>query len=506
MMIGFPRIAGVPWAVTKGEVVGRKAKTLVFSGAVDEGSSGGPLIKGNQIIGVVTEMTGKFAHATPALIATYVLEGYGVKFGARLRDRPASLKKDEIERLLSESKNFRHEYEAKTLGDARVIIDHATALMWQRTSSLTSSRNLENALKAIAELNAARFAGFQNWRLPTSEEVISLLEERGEHEGQFLSDLFENESIVWTSDKIGLSGPFTSGPGIVVRFDTRSVEWDVSVAFVRAVRSIEASRGSSKDATSSSASVKPASHITAQAREITGKDGAPMVLVPAGEFTMGSREDDKSAEDNERPAHRVYLDAFYIDQYEVTTSRYATFFQETGRAAPKYWPEQVLKQHERKPIIGMDWNDAQAYCAWAGKRLPTEAEWEKAARGTDQSLYPWGNEPSSEQRKSFYFEGLYEGLTNVGSVEGGKSPYGSYDMAGSVWEWTADWYDESYYGKSPKGNPQGPSSGKERVLRGGSCNFMPCDGRSAFRFRYPPTSWHMGSITIGFRCAQDVQQ
>ena len=117
--------------------------------------------------------------------------------------------------------------------------------------------------------------------------------------------------------------------------------------------------------------------------EKTGKDGALMVLVPAGEFMMGSREDDKSARLGDRPAHPVYLDAFYIDQYEITTARYAKFFQEMKRAAPEYWSEQVLKRHGSKPVVGVDWNDATTYCSWAGKRLPTEAEWEKAARGTD---------------------------------------------------------------------------------------------------------------------------
>ncbi|MDH4305576.1 MAG: SUMF1/EgtB/PvdO family nonheme iron enzyme, partial [Nitrospira sp.] len=123
-----------------------------------------------------------------------------------------------------------------------------------------------------------------------------------------------------------------------------------------------------------------------RARQITGKDGAPMVLIPAGEFMMGSRDDDKSASNDERPVHSVYLNAFYLDQYEVTTTRYATFFQETNRTAPQYWSERVLKEHENKPVVGVHWNDAAAYCSWAGKRLPTEAEWEKAARGTDQRL------------------------------------------------------------------------------------------------------------------------
>lgn len=239
------------------------------------------------------------------------------------------------------------------------------------------------------------------------------------------------------------------------------------------------------------------------AETITGKDCAPMVLVQTGEFTMGSREEDESAKSDERPAHSVYLDAYYIDQYEVTTGRYAKFFRETKRPAPTYWSEQVLKQHGQKPVVGVDWNDAKAYCAWAGKRLPTEAEWEKAARGTDQWLYPWGNEAPSEQRGNINhccdFKD-YGVLTDVGSFEQGTSLYGAHDMAGNVLEWVADWYDANYYRESPARNPKGSASGEYRVRRGGSWNSAPDDVRSADRYGDTPTS---RNDLVGFRCAQD---
>ena len=123
-----------------------------------------------------------------------------------------------------------------------------------------------------------------------------------------------------------------------------------------------------------------------------------MVLVPAGDFMMGSRRRACPKLRAASPSGCI-LDAFYIDQHEVTTSRYAKFFRGTKRTAPEHWSEQVLKKHGQKPVVGVDWDDATAYCAWAGKRLPTEAEWEKAARGTDQRLFPWGNEyPVSYQR------------------------------------------------------------------------------------------------------------
>lgn len=271
--------------------------------------------------------------------------------------------------------------------------------------------------------------------------------------------------------------------------------------------------GSSSSAVSSApaplppvADAKPAPPQPMQGREITGKDGAPMVLIPAGEFRMGSWDDDEYAYLNEKPAHSVYLNAFYIDQYEVTTTRYAKFFQETNREAPLPWSDQVLKQNGRKPVIGVAWNDAVAYCAWTGKRLPTEAEWEKAARGTDQRLYPWGNETPSEQRANFsrgYDFKNYEALTDVGSYEAGKSPYGVYDMAGNVAEWTADWYDPYYYGQSPPRNPTGFPIGSVRVIRGGSSHLGPDDVRSTRRGGNDlPTGRYS---TVGFRCAQDIQ-
>jgi len=231
---------------------------------------------------------------------------------------------------------------------------------------------------------------------------------------------------------------------------------------------------------------------------------ASMVLVPAGEFIMGSHQDGRLALKDEWPTHPVYLDAFYIDQYEVSTAHYAKFLQETKRLPPKYWSEQVLKQHERKPVVGVDWDEAAAYCSWSGKRLPTEAEWEKAARGIDQRLYPWGDAEPSWQRANidhccdFSNHGA---LTNVGSFEGGKSPYGAYDMAGNVWEWVADWYDGDYYGKSPEHNPTGPSMGAKRVLRGGAWDSAPVYVRSADRLKLSPK---FRLDNIGFRCARDV--
>jgi formylglycine-generating enzyme required for sulfatase activity len=237
-------------------------------------------------------------------------------------------------------------------------------------------------------------------------------------------------------------------------------------------------------------------------KKLTGQDGAPMVLIPEGEFMMGSPEGEGSSD--EHPRHRVHLDAFYMDQYEVTTSRYGAFMRASGRVAPEYWKYAKQVGNREKPVIGVDWHDANAYCEHYGKRLPTEAEWEKAARGTDERIYPWGNEPPTRRHANFDqccdFRD-YKVLTTVGSRAGGKSPYGVYDMAGNVWEWTADWYEEFYYDRSPARNPTGPSSGEMKVRRGGSWFNLPFYFRSAYRLENTPTTRF---VNVGFRCAQDA--
>ena len=236
---------------------------------------------------------------------------------------------------------------------------------------------------------------------------------------------------------------------------------------------------------------------------ITGKDGAPMVLVPAGEFTMGSPNAEGSAD--EHPQHVVDLDAYYIDQYEVTVERYQRFMKQESHRQPEYWDQVKVNRDGQKPVVGIDWHDANTYCEWAGKRLPTEAEWEKAARGTDKQTYPWGEFTPNSSTANFgkdWSDAIYaDRLKNVGTYEQGKSPYGVYDMAGNVWEWVADWYDADYYQKSPEKNPQGPSSGEEKVLRGGSWSLHPTNLRSTDRHWTHPSVRNAG---MGVRCAQDA--
>ncbi len=222
-----------------------------------------------------------------------------------------------------------------------------------------------------------------------------------------------------------------------------------------------------------------------------------MVMVPAGEFTMGSWTGDA----DERPERRVYLDAFLMDKNQMTVGQYAKFLEATSHDSPPEWSIMNRSRHQNRPVINVDWADADAYCIWAGKRLPTEAEWEKAARGTDGRIYPWGNELPTGFRANSMKEKWSNNwvLMPVGMYEEGKSPYGIYDMAGNVWEWVSDWYDDGYYKTGPSKNPTGPPMGESKVIRGGSWGSGPKDLRSTDRDTHVPSARGLGT---GFRCAK----
>jgi formylglycine-generating enzyme required for sulfatase activity len=228
----------------------------------------------------------------------------------------------------------------------------------------------------------------------------------------------------------------------------------------------------------------------------------PMVTVPAGNFAMGANGTD--ALEDERPQHHVWVDRFEIDRNEVTTGHYAKFLAATGRPAPWQWEGVDLSYHRDRPVIGVSWFDADAYCRQQGKRLPTEAEWEKAARGIDARLYPWGNQIPTDALANFGLGARFsysQVLTPVQRYEAGASPYGLLQMAGNVGEWVADWYGASYYETSPSRNPSGPDSGSFRVLRGGSWSDLPKYLLTYGRFKLPPDT--RNSYT-GFRCARTL--
>jgi sulfatase modifying factor 1 len=231
---------------------------------------------------------------------------------------------------------------------------------------------------------------------------------------------------------------------------------------------------------------------------ITGKDGAPMVLVPAGEFPMGSEQGD----DDEQPVHRVYLDSFYLDTFEVTNGRFAKFVAAIQSEPPWGFADQETPVvHAEQPVRWVNWLEATGYCLWAGKRLPTEAEWEKAARGTDGRLYPWGNEPPTPAQAVFGLKEGAETVAPIGNRDQGRSPYGVHDLAGNLYEWVTDWYDEAFYTTQPTINPRGPSEGTAKVQRGGSYLNGPYRLRSTFRTKGDPTEH---DPNVGFRCAHDV--
>lgn len=220
-----------------------------------------------------------------------------------------------------------------------------------------------------------------------------------------------------------------------------------------------------------------------------------MILVPGGDFVMGS--DNKG---DHSPSHIVRLDTFYIDQYEVTNAQYYTFCRETGRSLPEFWGKDVFRcslEYPDHPVTGVSWNDAAAYAEWCGKRLPTEAEWEYAARGG----LPGSNYPNGDT--------LTPADANyTKSGQGGTVPVGSYpangfvihDTAGNVAEWVADWYSDDYYAVSPPSNPKGPKKGKFHVIRGGGWHSGPYCNRVYYRNALPP-NWL--DFNVGFRCAKD---
>ena len=279
-------------------------------------------------------------------------------------------------------------------------------------------------------------------------------------------------------------------------------------------------------------------------------DGMTLVCVPAGEFLMGSTASevdealalcqkyydncDRSWSTVELPQHRVDLDAFWMDQTEVTNAKFAQFVAETNhqteaekRGTSSAWtgsewhdisgadwrhphgPETSIDGLAEHPVVQISWEDAKAYCQWAQRQLPSEAQWEKAARGTDGRSYPWGNETPTDNLVNYADGNLnvywadkdvndgYETTAPVGSYPSGASPYGALDMAGNAWEWVNDWYDSNYYSISAESNPTGPPSGDSRVQRGGSWHHHWLGMRTSMRvYNYPDRC----TDYFGFRC------
>lgn len=249
---------------------------------------------------------------------------------------------------------------------------------------------------------------------------------------------------------------------------------------------------------------------------------APAVTIPAGDFLLGSKRIDDDPyghwtqfDDTELPQNRVWLDAYEIDRDEVSLGEYLRFLQ--GNKAHPAEELQKLIWHvitvhavsdqtlARWPALYVTWHEAAQFCRSRGKRLPTEAEWEKAARGTDGNLFPWGDAPPDSQRAMFNQHHVHEIpiLAAVDSLHAGESPFGLRHMAGNVAEWVQDWFGFDYYAYMPERNPPGPNSGRYKSLRGGSWKSKVIMLRTATRSGAPPDQ---RSPTIGFRCAQSAAQ
>ena len=227
------------------------------------------------------------------------------------------------------------------------------------------------------------------------------------------------------------------------------------------------------------------------------KDGMVIVYISQGRFNMGANVIDIP---EVNPMHSVYLDSFWIDQTEVTNAKYDLCVQDGICDEPTDVIYHENSAYAAHPVVYVDWYQAQAYCEWAGRRLPTEAEWEKAARSNDERSYPWGEDLECD--KSIYRGcGIYQ-PARAGEYPLGASPYGVLDMSGNVWEWVSDWYDAQYYDSSPSDNPEGPADTGYKVIRGGSWNSKYYDLYTYSRYRYYPTYFN---DRIGFRCAMDAE-
>jgi sulfatase modifying factor 1 len=274
----------------------------------------------------------------------------------------------------------------------------------------------------------------------------------------------------------------------------------------------------------------PVTVLAAEPETITAKDGSKMALIPAGKFLMGADDDDIK---EMAPWHEVYVDAIYMDVYEITNKQFAKFLNDVRPAeGPNgkrwnwlvirndlelqerytWWPTEIVYENNKyvalegskdQPVITVNWYAADAYCKWAGKRLPTEAEWEKAARGgLKKKRFPWGDEIPTG---GVIFDKVWR--DNMVPAPTGKvgnyypNGYGLYDMVGNVWEWVYDWFDPGYYSQSPDSNPRGPASGELKVLRGGSWHNMAMGLRVGIRNTEYPMNTGDG---VGFRCVKDA--
>lgn len=229
-----------------------------------------------------------------------------------------------------------------------------------------------------------------------------------------------------------------------------------------------------------------------------------MALIPGGGFAMGDRRGGAI----EQPERAITLSPFRIDVYETTFAQYYAFVTATGHRKPRLAGYLAVDSsalpflmNPYNPVVGVSWDDANSYCLWRGKRLPSEVEWERASKGVTQRPWPWGSEMESSRANLVGDEDGFKYTAPVGAFRGDQSPDGVFDLAGNAMEWTSDWFDERYYASMPDVNPPGPPNGKERVIRGASWNDSVTRAKTTTRFKMRP---EYRDVTIGFRCAKSV--
>lgn len=244
-------------------------------------------------------------------------------------------------------------------------------------------------------------------------------------------------------------------------------------------------------------------------------DGAAIILIPEGEFAMGCDIHQNAGFDcgfDELPLHSVYISAYFIDRYEVTNGQYQQCVEDGHCQEPMYKNSATRAsyyynpKYRDYPVVAVTWNEANEYCHWVGGRLPTEAEWEKAARGTHPQAYPWGNQtPDCNLANSYDNKtgrSCVGDTVKVGSYPEGASVYGVMDMAGNVWEWVNDWYNAEYYRSSPLSDPLGVGVGQDKVIRGGGFDYSWVKLRTAYKSNHHPDTRH---LSFGFRCVNPVE-
>ncbi|AUB81685.1 formylglycine-generating enzyme family protein [Candidatus Thiodictyon syntrophicum] len=254
----------------------------------------------------------------------------------------------------------------------------------------------------------------------------------------------------------------------------------------------------------------PGQYVIEHPLAVNQRDGSILVYVPEGEFEMGDDQDSGGGVGSGCPKHRVYLSDFWIGVYPVTNVQYLRFVEATGHRAPDrtdrgdpIWVGRSFPAAKADhPVVGISWDDAQAYAKWAGCELPTEAQWEKAARGREGLIYPWGRDWDANKCRHLQNKG---GETTCQAYDhpGGVSSYGTYNQSGNIWEWCADWREDGYYGNSPERDPTGPETGSVRVIRGGSFEHLDeLDFRGATRFGQCQSDGRV--FSLGFRIAKSA--